>query len=73
MCGYADRTIIVVTTIIVMMKGYYKNTGQQEKQGQTYKPLTTFFAQHVFPRIKAFLRETIFIILFKNRVSTSLQ
>jgi len=48
MCGCADRTIIMVTIIIVMMKGYYKNTGHQEKQCQTYKSFTPFFAQHVF-------------------------
>jgi hypothetical protein len=49
MSGYADRTISMVTTVVVMMKGHYKNTGHQEKQRHPYKTLTIFFAQHVFP------------------------
>jgi len=38
----------MVTIIIVMMKGYYKNAGYQEKQRQAYKNFTTSFTQHLF-------------------------
>ena len=42
----------MVTVIIMMMKGYYKNTGHYEKQCQTYKTLTAFFVQHVFSLVQ---------------------
>lgn len=32
MCSRANGTVIMVAIIIVMMKGYYKNTGHEEKQ-----------------------------------------
>jgi len=55
MCGCADRAIIVITIIIVVMKGNYKNAGYQEKQCQTYETFIAFFAQHVFPLIRVSL------------------
>jgi len=39
----------MVTVIIVMMKGYYKNAGYKEKQRQAYKNSTISFTQHLFP------------------------
>jgi len=45
----------MVTIIIVMMKGYYKNTGYQKKQHQTYKSLSSFLVQHEFPLKAGFL------------------
>jgi len=54
----------MVTIIIVMMKGHYKNTGQEEKQRQTYNSFTAFFTQHVLSRMEpAFLSGAFFIII----------
>jgi len=59
MCGDTDRTIIMVTIIIVMMKGYYKNAGYQEKQCKAYKSFTSFLAQHEFSLLQSPLKEGI--------------
>ena len=62
MCSRANGTVVMVAIIIVMMKGYYKNTGHEEKQCQPYKTSATSLAQHVFSLLQSLYPGPIFII-----------